>query len=64
MALIHTSRMAGRAGRPKFVPGGLACAASAKRVLLAPTRFPLSLTLRRPSGAPASPVLRLAPSPA
>ncbi len=62
MALIHTSRMAGRTGRPKYVPGGLACAASARRVLLAPTLFPLSTTLRRVPGAPASPVQRLAPS--
>ena len=64
MALIHTSRMAGRTGRPKFVPGGLACAASAKRLLLAPTLFPLSATPKRVSGAPATSVLRLAPSPA
>ncbi len=67
MALIHTSRTTGRTGRPRFVPGGLACAASAKRVLLAPTRFPLSATLKRVSvkrvsGALASPVQRLAPS--
>ncbi len=62
MALIHTSRMAGRTGRPKYVPGGLACAASARRVLLAPTRFPLSTTLKRVSGALTSPVQRLAPS--
>lgn len=59
MALIHTSRTAGRTGRPHFVPGGLACAASARRVLLAPTSFPLSTTPKRVTGAP---VLRLAPS--
>ncbi len=63
MALIHTSRTAGRTGRPHFVPGGLACAASARRVLLAPTLFPLSMTPKRVY-APATPVQRLTPSPA
>ncbi len=62
MALVHSTRPAGRTGRPRFVPGSLACAASARRVLLAPTVFPLSTTLHRVSGALASPVHRLAPS--
>ena len=62
MALIHSTRTTGRTGRPRFVPGGTACAASARRVLLAPTLFPLSTTLKRVTGALASPVHRLAPS--
>jgi hypothetical protein len=62
MALIHTSRTAGRTGRPRFVPGGLACAAAAKRDLFAPTLFPLSTTLRRVSGALVFPVRSLASS--
>ncbi len=62
MALIHTSRTAGRTGRPRFVPGGLACAAAAKRDLFVPTLFPLSTTLRRVSVVLVSPVQHLAPS--
>ena len=64
MALIHTCRSAARSGRPKFVPGGLACAASARRTLFVPTTFPLSSTLKFVSGALASPLTRLAPTPA
>ena len=64
MALIHTCRTPARSGRPKFVPGGLACAASARRTLFAPTKFPLSSTLKFVTGALSSPLTRLAPAPA
>ena len=64
MALIRTCRTAARSGRPKFVPGGLACAVSARRGLFKPTTFPLSSTLKIVSGALASPLHRLAPCPA
>lgn len=62
MTLIHTIRTAGRTGRPQFVPGAFACAASARRLLLAPTPFALSKTLKRVSGALSTPVRRLAPA--
>lgn len=61
MTLVHTTRAAGRTGRPQFVPGSLACAATARPVLLARTPFALSSSLKRVSGAFASPVHRLAP---
>ena len=64
MALIHTCRSAVRSGRPQFVPGSLACAASSRRALLAPTTFPLSPTLKYVSGAFSSRLNRLAPAPA
>lgn len=64
MALIRSCRLAVRNGRPQFVPGGLACAATARRILIVPTAFRLSLTPKRASGALSSPVIRLAPSPA
>lgn len=60
MALIHTSRMPSHSGRPQFVPGGMACAASARPASFVPTAFPLSPTLKVFSGALASP-LRLMP---
>ncbi len=60
MALISTYRLPSRSGRPKFVPGGMACAVSARRASFVPTAFPLSPTLKRFSGAMASP-LRLMP---
>lgn len=64
MALISTCRSGTRSGQPKFVPGALACAASARRTLFAPTKFRLSSTLKIVSGALASPLNRLAPTPA
>ncbi len=60
MALIRTSRVSSRTGRPKFVPGGMACAASGRRAPFEPTAFPLSLTLKTVTSALASP-LRLMP---
>jgi len=60
MTLIRTCRALSRTGRPKFVPGGMACAVSARRASFVPTAFPLSSTLKRVSGAMASP-LRLMP---
>ncbi len=63
MALIRTSRVSSRSGRPQFVPGGMACAVSARRTSFVPTSFPLSPTLKIVSGALASP-LRLRPVPA
>ena len=62
MTLIHTARTVGRTGRPQFVPGSLACAAAARPSLFARTPFALSSTLKRISGAFASPVHRLAPA--
>ena len=62
MTLIHTTRAAGRTGRPQFVPGSLACAATARSAPFAPTPFHLSTRLKRVSGAPASPVQRLTPA--
>ena len=62
MTLVHTIRIVGRTGRPQFVPGSLACAASAKPGLFARTPFVLSSTLKRVSGALASPIRRLAPA--
>jgi len=59
MALIRTCRMSSRSGRPKFVPGGMACAASGRRASFAPTSFPLSSTLKRVAGAMASPLRRM-----
>ena len=64
MALIHTCRQAARTGRARFVPGGMACAAAARRLLLSPTPFPVSSGLKfapgfshksapRPANAPA-----------
>lgn len=61
MALIRTCRSAARNGRPQFVPGSLACAASARHVF-APTTFHLSSTLKVVTGALTSPLNRLRPA--
>ena len=55
MALISPCRLPTRSGRPQFVPGGTACAVSARRASFVPTAFPLSPTLKRFSGAAAPP---------
>jgi len=61
MTLIRSCRSSARASAPRFVPGGLACAASARR-LFQPTPLQVSPTLKWASvlSAPKT-VTRLAP---
>lgn len=63
MALIHTCRSAARQGRARFVPGGLACAAAARQLLLSPTPLQVSSTLKFAPGFSHKSALRLAPTP-
>ncbi len=61
MTLIRSCRASARAGRARFVPGGLACAATARR-LFQPTPLQISPTLKMSSGFfAAKAVIRLAP---
>ena len=59
MTLIRTSRALSRSGHAQFVPGGMACAASARRTPFVPTTFPLSPTLKRFSELAASPLRQM-----
>ena len=49
MTLIRSCRTSARSSRARFVPGGLACAASARR-LFQPTPLQISPTLKMASG--------------
>lgn len=61
MTLIHSCRSSARATRARFVPGGLACAASGRRTF-APLSLQLSPTPKMaPSLFTAKAVTRLAP---
>ncbi len=62
MAFVHSGRPSARAGRARLTPGGLACAASARRLF---TRTPLQIsnTLKMASGVfSVKAITRLAPS--
>ncbi len=62
MALIHTCRSAAHFGRARFVPGGLACAAAARKLLLSPTPLHVSSTLKFAPGFWHKSVPRLTPN--
>jgi len=61
MAIVRTCRTAARGGASAYVPGGVSCAASGRRLPFTPTQFRLSATLTRSMN---SPVVRLAAAPA
>ena len=62
MTLIRSCRTSARSGRAQLVPGGLACAASARRPFV-PTPLRLSESLKMASGTFSSrTVTRLAPA--
>ncbi len=60
MALIRTCRTVTRAVGSAYVPGGVSCAASGRRLSYTPTLFRVSQTLKQVIKAP---VVRLAASP-
>lgn len=64
MALICTCRSAARSGRARLVPGGLACAATARQPLFSQPSFQVSSALKFAPGFFHQPVGRLAPAPA
>ena len=62
MALIRTCRPATPQGRARFVPGGLACAAAARRLLFSPTALQVSSALKFAPGFSHKSALRLMPN--
>ena len=64
MALIRSCRNAARTGRAHFVPGGLACAATARHLVFSQTPLRISLTLKMAPCFSGRTITRLALQPA
>ena len=61
MAFVSTSRGMARSGRAHFVPGSLACAATARHLAPTPPLLHIASTLKLAPGFTRRAVTRLAP---